>query len=60
VTKEKETVMDLLMEAVMMAMLDVKEILYVGATIARNLDYSITKRMTAVKKGQQQLLQQLH
>jgi len=52
--------MDLLMEAVMMAMLDVKEILYVGAIIARNLDYSITKRMTAVKKGQQQLLQQLH
>jgi len=59
VMKERVTVMDLVMEVVMMDMLAVKEILFVEATIVRSLDYSTTRRMTAVRDPlpQHQVLQ---
>ena len=47
--KEKETVMVLVMVVSMMDMRDVKEILYVEVTIARNLDITTMRRMIAVK-----------
>ena len=59
VVKERVIVMDLVMEVVMMDMLAVKEILFVVATIVRSLDYSTTRRMTAVRDPlpQHQVLQ---
>lgn len=45
----KEIVTDLLMEAVMMDMLDVREILSVEAIIANSLEATSIPRMTAVK-----------
>ena len=51
--KEKETVMDQVMVEVMMVMQDVKEILCVEATIARNLVHFTMTRMTAVRAGWQ-------
>ena len=48
--KVKETVMVLLMEVNMMDIEDVKEILYVAAIIARNLESTSTRRTTVVKK----------
>ena len=47
--KVKETVMVLLMEVNMMDIEDVKEILYVAAIIARNLESTSMKRTTVVK-----------
>jgi len=49
VMKEKETVMDLVMEVNMMDTEDVREILCVEATIVNNLDIITMKRMIAVK-----------
>ena len=49
VMKERETVMDLVMEVPMMDMLVVKESLYVAAIIARSLEHSIMKKTTAVR-----------
>ena len=49
VVKEKETVMVLLMVVNMMVIMDVREILYVEATIARNLEYSTMKKTIAVR-----------
>jgi len=56
VMKERETVMDLVMEVVMMAMQGVKDNLCVGATIARSLENIITRKMIAVRN----LLQPLY
>ena len=53
--KERETVMDLVMEEVMMAMLDVKEVLSVAAIIVNNLELIIMKRMTAAKNHRLQM-----
>ena len=47
--KVKETVMVLLMEVNMMDIEDVKEILYVAAIIARNLESTSMKRTIVVK-----------
>merc|ERR1719322_1854431 len=52
VMKERVTVMDLVMEVVMMVIKAAKEILYVEATIARNLVHTIMKKMTVVKNPQ--------
>ena len=49
VMKEKATVMDPVMEVAMMVIMDVREILYAEATIARNLEYSTMKKTIAVK-----------
>ena len=49
VMKEKGTVMDQVMEVVMMAMQVAKEIFCVEAIIARNLVTIIMKRMIAVR-----------
>jgi len=59
VMKERVIVMDQVMEVVMMDMQAVKEILFVEATIVRSLDYSTTRRMTAVRDPlpQHQVLQ---
>ena len=48
--KEKETVMDLVMEVVMMVMQVVKENLFVAATTASSLVPTIMRRMIAVRK----------
>ena len=48
VMKEKEIVMDLMMVVGMMVMRGAETILYVEATIARNLVVFITKRTTVV------------
>jgi len=48
VTWERETVMDLLMEVLMMDMLAVKEILCVAAITARSLGFISMRRMIAV------------
>jgi hypothetical protein len=53
VMKEKGIVMDQEMVEVMMVMQDVKMILCVEATIARNLGHFIMKWMTAVRAGWQ-------
>ena len=45
---ERETVMDLLMEVLMMAMLAVRETLCVAAITARSLVFTSMRRMTAV------------
>jgi len=50
VMRGKVTVMDLVMEEAMMAMLDVKENLYVEATIVRGLVLIIMKKMIAARK----------
>jgi len=50
VMRGKVTVMDLVMEEAMMAMLDVKENLYVEATIVRSLVLIIMKKMIAARK----------
>jgi len=63
VMKERVTVMDLVMEVVMMAMQGVKENLFVAVIIARSLVHIIMTRMTVVKNQNQrihQLLIQLH
>jgi len=57
VMREKVTVMDLVMEVVMMDMQAVKEILFVVVTIVRSLDYSTTRRMTVVRDPLPQQLQ---
>jgi len=44
----KVTVMDLLMEVLMMVMMDAKEILYVEATTVRNLGFISMKKTIAV------------
>jgi len=49
VMKERVTVMDLVMEVVMMAMQGVKENLFVAVIIARSLEHTITRRMIAVR-----------
>jgi len=49
VMRARVTVMDLVMEVVMMAMLGVKEILFVGVIIVRSLENIIMKKMTAVR-----------
>jgi len=48
VTWERETVMDLLMEVLMMDMLAAKETLCVGAITARSLVFISMRRMTVV------------
>ena len=48
--KERETVMDLVMEVVMMAMQDVKETLSVEVIIARSLVNITMTKMIAVRK----------
>ena len=55
VMKEKETVMDLVMVVVMMVIMDVKEILYVEAIIARSLVHSTTAGTTVVRNQELQL-----
>ena len=61
VMKERVTVMDLVMEVVMMAMQDVRENFCVGAIIARSLENIIMKKMIAVKNLLQlQLCRNLH
>jgi hypothetical protein len=45
---ERGTVMDLLMEVLMMAMMDVKETLYVAAITARSLEFTSTRKTTVV------------
>jgi len=52
VRKEKEIVMDQVMEVVMMDIKDVKGIFNVEAIIAGNLVYTSTKKMIAVKSPQ--------
>jgi len=49
VMKERETVMDLVMEVAMMAMQVVKENLFVGVIIVRSLERIIMTRMTVVR-----------
>jgi len=49
VMKERVTVMDQVMEVVMMAMQVVKENLCVGAIIVRSLEHTITRKMIAVR-----------
>ena len=49
VMKVKEIVMDQQMEVNMMAMQDVKEILFVAATIVSSLEHTSMRRMIAVK-----------
>ena len=49
VMKEKVIVMALVMVVNMMAMLGVRETLYVGATTVPNLELSIILRMTVVR-----------
>ena len=49
VTKERETVMDLLTVVNMTAMLDVKEIYSVEVIIVCSLAITITRKMTAVR-----------
>ena len=49
VMKGKEIVMDQQMEVNMMAMQDVKEILFVAATIVSSLEHTSMRRMIAVK-----------
>jgi len=49
VMKERVTVMDLVMEVVMMAMQDAKEIFCVEAIIVKSLENIIMKKMIAVK-----------
>ena len=49
VTRERETVTDLVMEVNMMAMLAVKEILSVEAITVSSLVSIITRKMTAVR-----------
>ena len=49
VMKVKEIVMDQQMEVNRMAMQDVKEILFVEATIALSLEHTSMRRMIAVK-----------
>ena len=49
VMKERETVMDLVMEVNMMVMKDAREILCVAATTVRSLVITITRRMIAVR-----------
>jgi len=53
VMKERVTVMDLLMEVVMMAMQGVKENLCVAVIIVRSLVPTITTRMTVVRNQNQ-------
>ena len=49
VMKERVTVMDQVMEVVMMAMQGVKENLCVGVIIVKSLENIITKKMIVVK-----------
>ena len=49
VMRERETVMDLVMEVNMMVMKDVKEILCVAATIVYSSDHIIIPKMTVVR-----------
>ena len=49
VLKERVIVMVQLMEVVMMEITAAKEVWYVEATIARNLAFTSTKKMIAVK-----------
>ena len=49
VMRERETVMDLVMEVNMMVMKDVKEILCVAATIVYSSDHIIILKMTVVR-----------
>ena len=49
VMKERETVMDLMMEVNMMVMKDVKVILCVAATIVRSLVITTMRKMTVVR-----------
>jgi len=51
--KEKETVMDLVMEVNMMDTEDVREILCVEATIVNNLVLTIMRKMIVVKNQNQ-------
>ena len=48
VMKERETVMDVVMEALMMEMKDARETLYVAAITAYSLVCTTMRRMTAV------------
>ena len=52
VMKERVTVMDLVMEVVMMVIKAARENLYVEVTTARNLVPTIMKKMTVVKNPQ--------
>ena len=49
---ERETVMDLLMEVLMMVMMGVKETLSVAAITARSLVHTTTRKMIAVSSHQ--------
>ena len=57
VMRARVTVMDLVMEVVMMAMLGVKEILFVAVIIVKSLENIIMKKMTAVRNLLQLLKQ---
>jgi len=50
VTRERETVTDLVMEVSMMAMLVVREISCVGVTTAESLELTTMRRTTAVRE----------
>ena len=52
VMKEKETVMDVVMEVLMMVMKGAREILCVAATTASSLVYTTMIKMTAVRNQQ--------
>ena len=49
VVRERETVMDQVMEELMMAMLDVCQVWCAAATTVRSLDTTIMRKMTAVR-----------
>ena len=57
---ERGTVMDLLMEVLMMAMMGVKETLSVAAITARSLGSTSTRKMTVVTSLHLLLLRDLH
>ena len=57
---ERGTVMDLLMEVLMMAMKGVKETLSVEAITARSLEFTSTRKTTVVMSLQLLLLRDLH
>ena len=52
VMKDREIVMDLMMEVSMMVMMDVKEILCVAATTVESLEATIMRKMIAVRNHQ--------